>query len=151
MPSDVLKQGAATDIIVIDDEADVRVALKKYMATKGLNVIEAESGVHLMKLLERRGWSWIPNAIICDIVMPNTAGYDLIRRLNERYRAKKVPLVIISRLGTREDVLEAELAGAHAYITKPFKPAKLLTAIDQVRENFNRSVDDQIRKIIVVG
>lgn len=125
-------------VLLIDDELDVRQAMNKVLTEHGFEAIEASSGEQAIKILDDKPWTWKPSAIVTDLVLPGESGFDLIRRLNERYKGKKVPIVVVSKLKTVEDVNEAEVAGAVAYLIKPFKPSKLIEALKIASERYHK-------------
>jgi len=137
------------DVLVIDDEANVRDGIKRALLKKGIQVHELESVAHTLRFVERQRWNWSPVAVIADLVMPGASGYEVVRQLSTKYRDKKIPIVVISRYCTSDDVVEAEMAGAHAFVLKPFKPSRLLEALVEARQNFDRSGDDKKTAIAV--
>ena len=140
---------AGGDILVIDDEAAVRDGIKRVLLKKGIQVHELESSAHTLRFIERQRWNWSPVAVIADLVMPGASGYEVVRQLSAKYRDKKIPILVISRYCTSDDVVEAEMAGAHAFLLKPFKPSRLLEALAEARMNFDRVGDERKTSIIV--
>jgi len=118
-----------TDILVIEDDPDSRKEIKAALDAGGFHVVEAESGVHSFRIIERKKWTWVPAAVLVDLVMPEVSGYDVVRRIAERYKERDVPIVVVSRLATPDDILEAQFAGADVFVVKPFQPSALVEAV----------------------
>ena len=135
--------------VIIDDEPQVREALRRFLERSGFSVCEAESAAHAARFIERQKWNWAPSLIVCDLVMPGASGFEVLRQVSNRFRSKQVPIVAVSRYCTGEDVAEAELAGAHAFLAKPFKPSALLNALSEIEENFRAPVESKKHTILV--
>ena len=119
-------------IVIIDDDQSFRTIIQEVLNKHGINPILCESAAHALKFIERQSWNWHPWMIITDLVMNGMGGFELLRRLSVQYPQKSIPLVVVSRLTGAEDVSEAELAGAAAYLSKPLKKDKLVSLIARV-------------------
>ena len=119
-------------IIIIDDDQSFRLIVHDFLKKQGLTVIQCESANHALKYISRQPWNWHPWLVITDLVMNGMGGFQLLRRLNEVYPQGNIPFVVISRLTGAEDISEAELAGAAAYLSKPFKKERLLSLMARI-------------------
>ena len=116
-------------ILVIEDEDIVRRPLCRYLRCRGFEVMEASDGREGLLRVE----SGAPELVITDIVMPETAGLDLILSLRQSH--PDLPIIAVSGglIGSETDVLHvAQEMGAAAVLPKPFSLPQLLTVIDQV-------------------
>jgi len=110
------------DILVIDDELQMRRLLRITLETAGYSVREApNASLGLSEATLKR-----PDAIILDIGLPDMTGIELLRRLREW---NQIPVLILSVLGAETDKVNALDAGADDYLTKPFGGAELLARL----------------------
>ena len=119
-------------ILVIDDDPVARNEIAEILEDEDLVPVLLESGSHALRFMQNQNWSWSPSLIITDIIMEGIGGYQLMRRVQELYPKKHVPIIVVSRLLTGDDVTEAELAGASAYLTKPINAERLMEHVARV-------------------
>ena len=107
------------DILVIDDEVQIRRLLRLTLESAGYKVREAENGsLGLNEAAVRH-----PDAIVLDLGLPDINGLEVLRRLREW---TKIPVLILSVRGEESDKIAALDAGADDYLTKPFGGGELL-------------------------
>src|SRR5262249_43324136 len=82
-------EGMSETMLVVDDEANIRHALRGVLADEGYDVVEAPDGRLALELLERQ----LPSLAIVDIWMPEVDGIELVSRM--RQRAPEVPVIVI--------------------------------------------------------
>ena len=110
------------EVLVIDDEVQIRRLLRVTLESAGHLVREADNGrVGLSELAFRR-----PDAVILDLGLPDLNGLEVLKRLREW---SQVPVLILSVLGHEPDKIAALDAGADDYLTKPFGGGELLARI----------------------
>jgi CheY-like chemotaxis protein len=114
MPSHV----AATRILVVDDEKDVREFVALILSSAGYQVDTASDGAEALAKIEAAA----PNLLVLDLMMPVMNGWKLLERLREK--GSPLPLVVI--LSAAGDLAEALKAGAYACVSKPFDVGYLL-------------------------
>lgn len=107
-------------LLIIDDDNIVRASLADYLEDSGFSVLQAESAVRGLELLD----SAHPDLIISDLRMPQMDGLELIRLLNDRHC--DVPVVIVSGAGVMTDAVEALRLGAADYLIKPIEDLAML-------------------------
>lgn len=109
-------------VLVAEDEAIIRMDVVATLSDAGLEVVgeaaDGEEAVNLALQLE-------PDVVVMDIKMPKLDGISAAEKLAE----KKIPVVLLTAFSQADLVARAVEAGALAYITKPFKPADLIPAI----------------------
>ena len=125
----ILKPGV---VMLVDDDPMFRNEMREVLEEEGFDVIALDSANHALRHIQSRPWNWYPWLLITDLVMDGMGGYNLMRRMTELYPNKQIPMIVASRLGAAEDVIEAEMAGASAYLTKPIEPQKMLDTIKRV-------------------
>ncbi|MBI4665802.1 MAG: sigma-54-dependent Fis family transcriptional regulator [Nitrospinae bacterium] len=102
------------NVLVVDDEEEMRIALKEALSRAGHKVFTAGNGEEGLKAFEEKS----PEIIISDMRMPRMNGLDLLRAIRER--KSEAPFVLITAYGAVDDAVEAMKEGASDYILKPF-------------------------------
>jgi two-component system, NtrC family, nitrogen regulation response regulator NtrX len=120
----------AHDILIVDDEADIRMLIAGVLKDEGYDTREAANSDEVMAAIHVRQ----PTLIILDIWLQNSEldGIEILRRL--RSDIPPVPVVMISGHGTIETAVEAIKIGAYDFIEKPFKADRLLLLIARAIE-----------------
>jgi two-component system KDP operon response regulator KdpE len=114
--------GPRLEILVIDDEVQIRRLLRVTLEATGYAVREADTGqVGLNEVAYRR-----PDAVVLDLGLPDLPGVEVLQRLREW---SKVPVLILSVRGAEGDKIAALDAGADDYLTKPFGSGELLARL----------------------
>ena len=113
---------AEEEILVADDEAAVRMAIRKALQREGMRVTEAGDGAEALELLRRRKFS----LVILDVMMPDVSGYDVIQSM--RGRGDHTPVMMLSGKSDEIDQALGLGFGADYYLTKPFHVTVLLQA-----------------------
>jgi two-component system KDP operon response regulator KdpE len=113
---------AKNDILVIDDEVQIRRLLRITLESAGQAVREAETGLLGLDEIARRA----PDAVILDVGLPDLSGLEVLRRLREWSR---VPVLVLTVLAAETDKVAALDMGADDYLTKPFGGAELLARL----------------------
>jgi two-component system KDP operon response regulator KdpE len=115
-------EGAKTEVLVIDDEVQIRRLLRFTLEEASYSMREAETGQSgLSEVAHRR-----PDAIILDLGLPDIPGIDVLKRLREW---SPVPVLILSVFGQEKNKIAALDAGADDYLTKPFGSGELLARL----------------------
>lgn len=113
---------AATRILVVDDDPDLRDLLKSFLAANGFDVVEAADGGQMRARLAERA----PDAIVLDLMLPGEDGLALARELR---RTSDVPIVMLSARGEEIDRVVGLEVGADDYLAKPFSPRELVARL----------------------
>jgi DNA-binding NtrC family response regulator len=108
------------NILVVDDEPNLRQLLKLYFEQKGWQVHLASSGKEALDIFEDGGAFQL---VILDIKMPDINGLEVLIEMKKR--APKIPIIMITAFGSHTGALEALRQGAYDYITKPFELEEL--------------------------
>ena len=136
---ETLRKNRKNPILVIDDDADIRITIGQYLESRGYKVVYADngaSGVNLAKELQ-------PFAITLDLLLPNKDGWTVLNELKENPATKNIPVILVSIIGDKN--LGYGL-GAFEYFVKPISHNELLSAFNKL-ENYARK---KIEKIILV-
>src|SRR5256885_12095442 len=124
---------ARTDkILVVDDDARIRDLLRRYLTQEGFEVILAEDGKALNRLMLRE----TADLIVLDLMMPGEDGLSICRRL--RAANDRTPIIMLTAKGEDVDRIVGLEVGADDYLGKPFNPRELL-ARDRKSTRLNSS------------
>ncbi len=107
------------NVMVVDDEKNIRAGLGKAIELDGHNVVLAEDGRQALDLLEHEEI----DLIIADLKMPRVSGEELLRRVVESYPT--LPVIILTGHGTIETAVQAMRDGAYDFLTKPINLDRL--------------------------
>jgi DNA-binding response OmpR family regulator len=125
-----------TRILVIEDDASIRLGLSDTLRAKGYEVTVATKGADGLELAE----SVAPDLIVLDIMLPDTTGFDVCRQLKaSRSPVADTPVIILSARGAELDRVRGLELGADDYVTKPFSLMELLARITAVLRRANKS------------
>jgi DNA-binding NtrC family response regulator len=116
------------DVLVVDDEAVIRDAVKLILGSEGWSVAVAEDAVAALAhpaLAHCR-------LVLCDMMLPGQSGLEVVREV--RRRRPEVPIVLITGYATAENATRAIDAGASAFLAKPFDDTELLNQVRSVLE-----------------
>ncbi len=116
------------NLLVVDDDPDIREVLKDRLESLGYDVSTASSGRECLNLLEQNN----PQMILLDIEMPEMNGLEVLREI--RQREVNVSVLMITAYGTVERAVEAMREGAYDFIPKPFEPSHLALIIQRALE-----------------
>lgn len=112
-------------ILVVDDEATIRHVLGHMLSMKGCELRQAGSAEEATGILT----GWEPDVALLDISMPGKSGIQLLEEIKDQYPDTEV-LIMTSYVST-ESVQRAIRAGAHDYLSKPFKLGEVWTTIER--------------------
>ncbi len=135
-------------ILVIEDQVEIREILVEMLTTEEFNITEAENGLVGIKLAN----SELPDLIICDIMMPEIDGYEVLNRLRKNPDTEIIPFIFLSAKSSQIDVRQGIELGADDYLTKPFTRAELLGAIAarfEKKEAFERQAKKKLDNLCI--
>lgn len=130
-----------SEILVIDDEPQIRKLLSIVLESNGYKVCSASTGSDGVSLAASRQ----PDMILLDIGLPDKSGFEVLQDLRQWYSK---PILIISVLNREEDIVYALDSGADDYITKPFRTGELLA---RTRTSLRRQSKDNGSSKLVSG
>lgn len=114
-----------TKILVIDDEESIRENLLELLEAEEFETIGAENGVVGIKLATEQ----IPDLILCDVMMPESDGYDVIKALRSNSATATIPFIFLTAKADKSDTRKGMELGADDYLTKPCTANELINAI----------------------
>lgn len=117
-------------IAVVDDSLTVRKILEASLDRAGFAVCSFPDGMHLLQALSQHQVP-LPDAVILDVGLPTMDGYALARALRHHDAFQATPILMLSGHTGIFDKLRGRLAGANAYLVKPFQPAQVLALLQR--------------------
>ncbi len=115
-------------ILVVDDDAATRFLLEEILLANGFRVLTADSGDSCLEVTR----SEKPDLILLDVIMPGLSGYDVCRELQNREDTSDIPVVFVTGLADRSDILEGFRTGGKDYVVKPVSSADVISRINSV-------------------
>jgi two-component system, sensor histidine kinase and response regulator len=113
-------------ILVIEDQPEIRSNLLELLDAENFQTYAAEDGSEgIQAALEH-----LPDLIICDVMMPELDGYDVLNLLRQDSKTAMIPFIFLTAKATGEDLRQGMNLGADDYLTKPFTHSELLGAIN---------------------
>ena len=109
-------------VLVVDDDADIRLLLRELLERAGHLVAEATDGREGLRALH----SWRPDLVILDVTMPDLDGWATLERIRD---LTDVPVLMLTALGRELEKVRGLRAGADDYLTKPFGRQELLARV----------------------
>jgi two-component system alkaline phosphatase synthesis response regulator PhoP len=113
----------ARRVLLIDDEAAIRKALRMVLENEGYEVQEGETGAEGLKLVEAQK----PDLVLLDLMLPDLSGFDVCREI--RKQGSRIPIIMVSAKTEEIDIVVGLEIGADDYITKPFRNRELLARV----------------------
>jgi DNA-binding response OmpR family regulator len=110
-----------TRVLVIDDEAPIRMLCRVNLEAEGMEVLEAPDGARGIELVRSES----PDAVILDVMMPGVDGWQVARSLLADEATKRIPIVFLTARADARDRLRGLEVGGFDYVTKPFNPIEL--------------------------
>lgn len=123
-------QGDRHMLLVVDDDDGIRTLLSDILQEQ-YDIIVASSGKEALELLKMQ----IPDLIICDIIMPEMNGFELIEQIKGQELTAHIPIMLLSSDASVDSKIESAHIGADAYLTKPFHEKHLLATVKQLLRN----------------
>ncbi|MDD2980331.1 MAG: response regulator transcription factor [Hespellia sp.] len=115
-------------ILIADDESEIRELFKLYLEKDGYQVLEAANGLEALSILKNEP----VDLAVLDIMMPEMNGLRVLRKLRE---SSNIPVIILSSKSADSDKILGLDLGADDYLTKPFNP---LEAVARIHSNIRR-------------
>jgi signal transduction histidine kinase len=115
-------------ILVVEDSADLNMALCDILASYDYRVESAHNGFEALEILHRVR----PDVVLCDIMMPQMDGYTLLQHTRADTNLRTLPFIFLTALSSSTDQRRAKEIGIEDYLTKPIDSSDLVLAIENV-------------------
>lgn len=137
-------------ILIIEDNTDIRENVAEILTLAGYQAYEADNGQTGAELALK----YLPDLILCDIMMGDLDGYGVLQLLNQHDETKAIPFIFMTAKSERSDIRKGMELGADDYLSKPFDEEELLGAIEtrlrkrQVQQEFYSKSIQKLNEII---
>ena len=116
------------DVLVVDDDGDIRTMLRITLEDAGFVVREAADGYAALAALEEHA----PDCMVLDLMMPKLDGFGVLKSIRQRDLAPRTKVMILTCKVEERDFARGWELGADEYITKPFEPDRLARKLDEL-------------------
>ena len=135
------------NILVVEDDLDIRELISFNLANEGHQVFEANDGeVGIDKARNNN-----PDLILLDLMLPGIQGLDVCRIIKSDQETKEIPIIMVTALGQEEDIVKGLETGADDYITKPFSIKVLIARVNAVLKRSIEVGEDKSKDILING
>jgi DNA-binding response OmpR family regulator len=129
-------------VLVIDDEAPIRLLCRVNLEAEGIEVAEAGDGEQGLELARSEG----PDAILLDVMLPGLHGWAVAERLLEDEKTSGIPVIFLTARADLRDRARGMDLGGIDYVTKPFNPVELAPLVRDVVAAVERGDREALRR-----
>ncbi|HYX88077.1 MAG TPA: response regulator [Gaiellaceae bacterium] len=131
-----------TTVLVIDDEAPIRLLCRVNLEAEGMHVLEASDGPTGLEKARNDD----PDVILLDVMMPGLDGWQVAEELLDDERTRSIPIVFLTaRAEVRDRARGLDLGGID-YVTKPFNPVELAPLVRDLIDRVDRGEREELRR-----
>jgi DNA-binding response OmpR family regulator len=131
-----------TKVLVIDDEAPIRLLCRVNLEAEKMEVLEAADGPTGLE----RARSESPDVILLDVMMPGLDGWRVAEELLEDEKTKSIPIVFLTARAELRDRARGLDLGGVDYVTKPFNPVELAPLVRDLIGRVDRGEREELRR-----
>ena len=131
-----------TTVLVIDDEAPIRLLCRVNLEAEGMPVLEAGDGPSGLEAARTEK----PDVILLDVMMPGLDGWGVAEALLEDERTADIPIIFLTARAEFRDRARGLDIGGVDYITKPFNPVELAPLVRGLLDRLERGERDELRR-----
>lgn len=114
-------------VMVVEDDEVTAVLLERILIKADYRVVRAANRAEIIV-----GFKAKPDLVLLDVLLPDANGFDILNRIRSNEKMRNLPVLMLSSLGSLEDIMKGLKLGANGYLTKPAKSKTLLAAIEEV-------------------
>jgi DNA-binding response OmpR family regulator len=130
-----------TKVLVIDDEAPIRLLCRVNLEAEGMSVLEAADGPTGLEQARDQA----PDVILLDVMMPGLDGWRVAEELLLDERTANIPIIFLTARAEFRDRARGLDIGGVDYVTKPFNPLDLAPLVDDLLQRIERGERDELR------
>ncbi|MDP6438492.1 MAG: response regulator transcription factor [Candidatus Brocadiia bacterium] len=130
---------AKSTLLVAEDEADMARVLEYNLAQEGYEVLVVKRGDDALAMARER----LPDLVLLDLMLPGISGLNVLRELKARAETAKVGVIIVSALGSEDDIVLGLNLGADDYVVKPFRIRELLARVSAACRRGEPTADEE--------
>jgi DNA-binding response OmpR family regulator len=129
-------------VLVIDDEAPIRLLCRVNLEAEGMEVLEAGDGPSGLEAARRE----TPDVVLLDVMMPGLDGWRVAEELLEDPRTSSIPIVFLTARAELRDRARGLDMGGLDYVTKPFNPVELAPLVRELLAEVDRGGREDVRR-----
>ncbi|WP_391203708.1 response regulator transcription factor [Psychrobacillus sp. L4] len=114
-----------TNVLVVDDEKDMRRLIEMHLRQAGLQVIQAENGYDAIEIVQNR----VIDLVLLDVMMPEKDGFTVCKEIRQ---FSEVPIIFLTALDAKSDLVKGLQIGGDDYVVKPFTAVELTARINAI-------------------
>ena len=126
------------NILIVEDEKEIREGVSEYLSEVGYNIISAEDGLQAIELFENNKI----DLVILDIMLPKANGFVVLNKIRQE---SNVPVIMLTAKGESKDKLRGFSVGADDYVVKPFDPTELMARVRAVLKRYSVNTSNIIK------
>ena len=130
-----------TRVLVIDDEAPIRLLCRVNLEAEGMDVLEASDGLTGIDQAREAA----PDVVLLDVMIPGLDGWGVAEQLLDDPRTNRIPIIFLTARAELRDRARGIDLGGVDYVTKPFNPVELASRIRELLARVDRGERDQLR------
>jgi DNA-binding response OmpR family regulator len=130
-----------TSVLVIDDEAPIRLLCRVNLEAEGMTVLEAADGPTGLEEAREN----TPDVVLLDVMMPGLDGWRVAEQLLQDDRTSEIPIIFLTARAEFRDRARGLDIGGVDYVTKPFNPLDLAPLVRDLLERIERGERDDLR------
>lgn len=131
-----------TRVLVIDDEAPIRLLCRVNLEAEGMDVLEASDGPSGLEKAKAEQ----PDIVLLDVMMPGLDGWRVAEALLDDPRTQEIPIIFLTARAEFRDRAKGLDIGGVDYITKPFNPVELAPIVRDLLDRLERGERDELRR-----
>jgi DNA-binding response OmpR family regulator len=136
-----MPDGGVTRVLVIDDEAPIRLLCRVNLEAEGIEVLEAPDGMSGLDLARKEH----PDVVLLDVMMPGLDGWRVAEELLEDEETRGIPIIFLTARAEFRDRARGLDIGGVDYVTKPFNPLELAPLVRDLLDRIDRGERDELR------
>lgn len=119
---------AKNKILVVEDEESLLKLESILLTSKGYQVTGVRDGLAALEEIARKR----PDLVVLDVMLPGMDGFQVCRAIKDDEATRSIPVIMLTAKKSAQDLERGKEAGADAYLTKPFKSARVLEVIEDL-------------------
>ena len=136
-----MPDGGQVRVLVIDDEAPIRLLCRVNLEAEGIEVLEAADGRSGLDLARAEH----PDVVLLDVMMPGLDGWRVAEELLEDDETRGIPIIFLTARAEFRDRARGLDIGGVDYVTKPFNPLELAPLVRDLLDRIDRGERDELR------
>lgn len=127
-------------VLVVDDDPVNLKIITNILSNTNYLIKTVTSGEKALSLIKNEEW----DLIISDVMMPNMSGYELTRKIREKFSISELPIILLTARSNPDDIYTGFLSGANDYLIKPIDAMELIVRVDALTD-LQASIDERLR------